>query len=144
VAITADVLVAAGDQLRPGRFVVLRTGWDRWWGAERYFRHPYLSLELADGLVTAGVSLVAIDTLNVDSTVDGTAAAHERLLGNNVLIVENLRGLDALAADRPYLFVFAPLALGDVDGAPVRALAWDAAIDFGALDPRRSDPTRSR
>ena len=119
-----EVLAARRDPIRRGLFVVLRTGWDRFWGEERYLRHPYLGADLASTLVAAGVGLVGIDALNVDSTPDCTSAAHERLLGADVLIVENLRGLEALVAGRPYIFAFLPLALGDVDGAPVRALAW--------------------
>ncbi len=115
---------------RPGWFLVLRTGWDRRWGEGAYFRHPYVSRELADEIVALGASLIAVDALSVDSTVDGGSAAHAALLGADVLIVENLRGLDALALGRPYVFSFAPLALGDLDGAPVRALAWDVDHRF--------------
>ena len=120
-----DVLAPHREAIRPGWFALLRTGWDRFWGQERYRRHPYVGVDLAAAFVAAGVALVGIDALNVDSTPDGDSTAHELLLGADVLIVENLRGLDALEAGRPYVFAFVPLALGDVDGAPVRALAWN-------------------
>jgi kynurenine formamidase len=116
--------------LRAGSFVVLRTGWEHYWGQERYFRHPYLAGDLALALVERGVALLAIDVLNVDSTVSGAADAHARLLGADVLIVENVRGLDMLTAGQPYIFAFMPLALGPIDGAPVRALAWDVDHSF--------------
>lgn len=119
-----------GLAIPAGSCVVLRTGWERHWGDARYFRHPYLSAALAAALVACGVELLAIDTLNVDSTPGGGSAAHELLLGAEVLIVENLRGLDALEPGRRYVFAFIPLALGRVDGAPVRALAWDEGHSF--------------
>ena len=120
-----EVLAPYREAIRPGWFVVLRTGWDRCWGEERYLRHPYVGAELGAALIAHRVALVGIDALSVDSTTDGASQAHELLLGADILIVENLRGLDALEAGRPYRFGFVPLALGDVDGAPVRALAWD-------------------
>jgi kynurenine formamidase len=116
--------------LHAGSLVVLRTGWEHYWGHERYFRHPYLAGDLAVALVERGVTLLAIDALNVDSTTSGGADAHARLLGADVLIVENVCGLDMLTAGQPYIFAFMPLALGPIDGAPVRALAWDVDHSF--------------
>jgi kynurenine formamidase len=135
-----EILEAHRGAIRAGSFVVLRTAWDGSWGQERYFRHPYVGDELATALVGLRAGLVAIDALNVDSTADGGSAAHERLLAADVLIVENLRGLDALEAGRPYVFAFVPLALGDLDGAPVRALAWEMDGPIGDLDPKRWQP----
>ena len=127
-----EILEPVRDLLAPGRCAVLRTGWDLAWGDARYFRHPFVGAALATALVATGVDVVAIDALSVDSTVDGGAAAHERFFGGDILIVENLRGLAQLAAGTPYVFAFLPLALGDVDGAPVRALAWDLGHQFVA------------
>lgn len=126
-ALGLDVLEPHRAAIRPGSFVVLQTGWDRYWGEDRYFHHPFVGEELAVTLAATGVGLVGIDAPNVDPTPDGGSAAHERLLGADVLIVENLRGLAALVPGRPYVFAFVPLALGDVDGAPIRALAWEPA-----------------
>ena len=135
-----DVLAPYVAAIAPGDIVVLRTGWDRHWGDPRYERHPYVGEELAGALAAAGVGLVGIDALSVDSTPTGGSAAHARLLAADVLIVENLRGLDALIAGRPYVFTLVPLALGDLDGAPMRALAWDPdhAFDGGTETSRRS------
>lgn len=131
-ALGAEVLAPHLGAIRPGSAVVLRTGWDRFWGDPHYHRHPYLGDELAAALVSSGAGLVAVDALNVDSTPAGGSSAHARLLGADVLIVENLRGLDAMQAGRPYVFAFLPLSLGDLDGGPVRALAWDPDHRFGA------------
>ena len=55
-----------------GGAVALHTGWDTRWGGDDYLSHPYLSDEAARQLVAAGVGLVAIDALNVDSTLAGS------------------------------------------------------------------------
>ncbi len=104
--------------------LLIRTGWDQYWNTDRYLRHPYLTREATELLVRAGVSLVGIDALNVDSTVQETDHAHATLLGNDVLIVENLRGLHQLLPGVVYQCAFLPLALSGLDGSPVRAIAW--------------------
>lgn len=106
-----------------GGAFIIRTNWDRYWNTETYTHHPYLTPQAADGLVSAGASLVAIDALNVDSTVESTCHAHEILLGNDILIVENLRGLDQLIPETVYEFSFLPLHLSGLDGSPIRAVA---------------------
>jgi arylformamidase len=111
------------DKLPRGGALIIRTNWDRYWKTEDYTRHPYLTAQAADGLVSAGASLVGIDALNVDSTVDATCHVHEILLGNDLLIVENLRGLDQLMASKIYEFAFLPLPLTGLDGSPIRAVA---------------------
>lgn len=124
-AIPASVLDGLLEETWPGWFAVVRTGWDQYWGDERYFRHPYLSPELAQALVAANAGIVAIDALSVDSTVDSGSEAHGILLGADVLIAENLCRLDELDNARPHSFAFLPLSLGDADGSPARVVAWD-------------------
>jgi kynurenine formamidase len=106
-----------------GCAVLLRTGWDRYWGEEFALGHPYLGVDAAAWLAAAGVSLVGTDALNVDATEAGTTHAHAALLGADVLIVENLTGLAMLQPGRPYLCAFVPLRLEGADGSPIRAYA---------------------
>ncbi len=113
---------ALPDDLAGGA-VLLRTGWDRHWGEALAPRHPYLSAAAAEGLVERGAGLVGTDALNVDATELGTTHAHAILLGADVLIVENLRGLDSLEPGRPYPCSFVPLRLDRADGSPIRAYA---------------------
>ena len=51
--------------------MLLRTGWSTHWGTDAYAdpSHPYLTADGTDALVAAGVALVGIDSLNIDSTV---------------------------------------------------------------------------
>jgi arylformamidase len=125
--IPAEALRPQLKVLPAGGAVLLRTGWDLYWKSERYLRHPYLSPEAAQLLVDAGASLVGIDALSVDSSVQGTRHAHTTLLGHDVLIVENLTRLDRLVGGVVYQCSFLPLPLRGLDGSPIRALAWRAA-----------------
>ncbi|MGE5224489.1 MAG: cyclase family protein [Omnitrophica WOR_2 bacterium] len=111
-------------QILKGGALLLQTGWDRYWGKEQYFHHPYLSLSAARSLSEAGVSLLGIDALNIDSTAQGTSHAHEILLERDILIVENLTGLEQLKPGEIYRFACLPLLLARLDGSPVRAVAW--------------------
>ena len=107
-----------------GQAVLLRTGWDRYWGQDVALRHPYLAEDAARELVARGTALVGTDALNVDATAAGTTHAHEILLGADVLIVENLTRLEALEPGRPCTCAFVPLRLEGADGSPIRAFAF--------------------
>ena len=121
-----ELLSSLVPQMPEGGAVLLQTDWDRFWKTEQYGSHPFLSREAAQILRTAGISLVGIDALNVDSTVDGTSDVHEILLGADILIVENLRGLSQLEPLQRYRFSFLPLRITGSDGSPVRAIAWES------------------
>jgi kynurenine formamidase len=123
-AIEWSSLAAALPDLLEGAAVLLHTGWDHHWGTPRALRHPFLSAAAAEGLVERGAGLVGTDALNVDATEGGTTHAHAALLGADVLIVENLTGLDALESGRTYLCVFVPLRIEGADGSPIRAFAF--------------------
>jgi kynurenine formamidase len=120
--------------------VLFWTGWDGWWGKQKYFDHPYFGRGVAEELVGMGVRLVGVDTLSPDETVlahdggDGRSdafAMHEVLLGRGCLICENLVNLGALVGggdsgeDREEVWVsLVPMSVHDADGAPVRAYGW--------------------
>ncbi len=54
-----------------GKAVLVQTGWDAHWRTERYLSgHPFLSGDAAEYLVSQGVTLVGIDSLNIDDTED--------------------------------------------------------------------------
>ena len=120
-----SVLDALPAPTWPGWIALVHTGWDRHWRDAIYFRHPYLSPELAQRLAESGCKLVAIDALSVDSTADSGDAAHIILLGNNVLIAENLRGLGQLEPGSRYGISCLPLPMTGSDGSPVRFIAWE-------------------
>lgn len=111
--------------------VAFWTGWDTHWGTDRYLDHPYLSPEAAERCADRGFD-VAVDSLNPDPTPTANAgddepegfAAHQALLGNEQLIIENLTNLER-TGERFELRAY-PIAL-ESDGAPVRAVGVDSA-----------------
>lgn len=99
---------------------VLNTGWARRWGTDAYFSdHPCISKRSAEFLVSCRTQLVGIDTPSVDRP---PFPAHLALLGNGVVIVENLTNLGLIHAEEFHLSVL-PLKLTGTDGSPVRAVA---------------------
>lgn len=76
-------------------------------------------------IIRSKASLVGIDALNVDSTIQATNHAHHYLLEQEeILIVENLTNLSKLQPGKVYQFSFLPLHLAGMDGSPIRAVAW--------------------
>lgn len=106
----------------PG-IVCIATGWDRYFYDDRREYHPYLSLVLARQLWQRGARVLGVDTLSPDPTSDmsGQFPVHQFWLGNDGVIVENLRGLTHLPQHVGMAML--PLPLSGLDGSPVRAVA---------------------
>jgi arylformamidase len=123
-AVDAARLDGAASHVRPGDRVLLRTGFADRWTDPSYHRHPYLTEDAADWLVEHGVRVVVLDLLTPEQprtlrTEEGFGfPIHHRLLGADVLIVENARLPAALPA-RLELAIL-PLPVTATDGAPVR------------------------
>ena len=111
--------------------IILHTNWTCKIGTEDFYKHPFLSTELCECIISANIKAVGVDMLNVDKTEttdvfyeESSIAAHHMLLGNNIIIVENLCNLDNLSTDTPFV-TFAPLKIIGADGSPVRAYATE-------------------
>ncbi|NNG01466.1 MAG: cyclase family protein [Desulfobacteraceae bacterium] len=116
-------LLPVERQIEAARFILFHTGWDRYWGTERYFsEYPVLSAEATVWLAGFKLKGVGFDTISADSADTSDFSNHHHLLGNAMVIIENLRGLNQLP---PSGFVFScfPLKIKDADGSPVRAVA---------------------
>jgi len=105
-----------------GGAVLFCTGWDRYWKEPTYHAHPFLSGDAVETLAEQAPSLVGVDALNIDDPQDKSRPAHTQLLGHDILIVENLCGLDQLIG-RSFLFVAAPVKVRGAAAFPVRAFA---------------------
>lgn len=108
--------------------LVVRTGWEDHWGFARYFDHPYVAAEAAEWAARRGLH-VGLDAMSPDPTPSERAPpdepdgfpAHRALFAADRLLLENLRGLEAVP-DRFTLHAY-PLSLDAPDAAPVRAVA---------------------
>lgn len=106
-----------------GKAVLCRFGWDRFWGRPDYGDCPYLSRASLRFLIDGGMRLLGVDCGNVDSFRDPERPAHSWLLERDILVVENLRRLDALAGARSFRFFAVPIKAKGAGSMPVRAFA---------------------
>lgn len=118
--IDADDLRPHDEQLNTFRIILIRTGWSLRWGQSNYFTEfPYLSRAAAQYLAEKRIQLFGIDTPSVDYPPN---EAHFILLGNDILIVENLTNLDCLK-NASFEFIALPLKISNAEASPVRAVA---------------------
>lgn len=111
------------DKELRGRAVLVHTGWDEYWTTPEYaVEHPYLTEDAAVYLRDCGVSLVGIDSMNIDDTRGKARPVHSTLLGADILIVEHLCNLAALP-DEGFTFSAIPPKVRGAGTFPVRALA---------------------
>ncbi len=79
-----------------GSFVLIYTGWDRFWNTPEKYRNnlcfPSVSIEVAELLLDRGIIALGIDTLSPDRPADGFPV-HSLLLKNDKMIVENVTNL---------------------------------------------------
>jgi arylformamidase len=104
-----------------GKAVLVQTGWDAHWRTERYLSgHPFLTGDAAEFLLGQGVTLVGIDSLNIDDTGDRARPVHSALLGAEVPIVEHMCNLSRLP-ERDFRFFAVPAKVAGFGTWPVRA-----------------------
>ena len=105
-----------------GKGVLFHTGWSRYWGRNEYFEHPFLTRETAEVLRDGGAKMVGVDFLVVDDTRDPERPVHVTLLGQDILIVENLTNLKQLPGSG-FTFHAVPVKVAGAAAFPVRAYA---------------------
>ena len=107
-----------------GRAVLLHTGWDRHFATPDYAGPaPFLTADGAEYLVAQQVSLVGIDSVNIDDTVPGgERPAHSALLAAGIPVLEHLTNLGALPDSGARLHAAPPMIVG-FGTFPVRAYA---------------------
>ncbi|MCE7735351.1 MAG: cyclase family protein [Candidatus Heimdallarchaeota archaeon] len=102
--------------------VLFNFGKSHEWGLDSYSNCPALSEEAIDKLISLGVKLVGVDTINVDDTSRPHRPAHSKFLANNIFIIENLTNLEKLENQEFKLFAV-PLNIKKAPNIPVRAFA---------------------
>jgi arylformamidase len=122
-----DSLAVTKEQLQKqdiaGKAVLVHTGWDRHWCTDQYFEnHPFLTQEAAGYARDKGVTLVGIDSHNIDDTRGRSRPVHTTLLVAEILIVEHLCNLQQLP-DSGFTFSAIPPKFKGVGTFPVRAMA---------------------
>jgi kynurenine formamidase len=110
----------AGLQIRKGDMVLVIFGWSSEFGGEEYYKnYPEISEALAKNLAALGVSVLGLDTPSPDRA---PYAVHKILFKSDILIVENLTGLEALVGQTNFEVIALPQKL-QTDAAPCRVIA---------------------
>lgn len=106
--------------------VFFRTGYDWLWKNRADYKDVLsnwsgLSGEGADYLLNKGVHVIGSDAMSLDVWSDSSYPAHQRILGSDNLIMENLANLDLLPDY--FTFIALPLKIKNGSASPVRAIA---------------------
>ena len=103
-------------------FILFYSGWADKWGSDEYFDNfPVLSSDAAKWLCTFSIKGVGYDCISADPVTASELPNHRILLGNDMVIIENLCNLQQLVGQE-FLFSCLPLKIEDSDGSPVRAV----------------------
>jgi len=120
--ITRDHLIAYESGLQLVEFLLLYTGWSKYWGSPEYLNHfPVLDQKAADYLTQFNLKGIGTDTISFDPLHDHELRIHKTLLSNRIVLIENLTELGSLPAS-PFIFSCLPLKVKEGDGSPVRAV----------------------
>jgi kynurenine formamidase len=125
VGVDTEVVTAQHLASVAAERVVVHTGWSARAHTDDYISGAtYLNADAAHHLVSCGVRLVGIDGPSVDAP--GRDDVHQILLGNGVIIVENLSNTGALPEH--FELIVSPLRIVDGDGSPARVIAVVAEL----------------
>jgi kynurenine formamidase len=107
-------------ELCEGDFVLFRTDWSQFVGTDRYYRHPELTPEILQWLISKKVNAVGIDAGGLG--VGRTHGECDRLLiQNGIFVIENLANLAQIPEGKFKVYCF-PLKMEGVDAIPARVL----------------------
>ncbi len=108
-------------KIEEGSIVLLYTGFSDKYRTDDYYKgYPELTEGFANHMVELKVKIVGMDMLGPD--YDAPWVTHKILLGNEILILENLTNLDKLL-DVKYFKVIAPPLKIKADASLVRVIA---------------------
>lgn len=116
-----DATVLENTYIEEGSVVLLCTGFGSKYRTEDYFKdYPYLTEDFANKMVELKVKMVGMDMLGPD--LDKPWVTHKILLGNEILILENLTNLEQLTDIKDFEIIALPAKL-QADATPVRVIA---------------------
>ena len=125
--VTAKDLENSGVAVNKGDILMLHTGWDEKFDSPDYNLHPYLSVDAAQWMVDKRIKLFGIDCITVDLPTPLRPKGfdfpvHKTLLGNNVLIAENVTNLGAIVGKKTRIMAL-PLRIQGSDAGHARIIA---------------------
>ena len=121
--IDVDSLKPYEEKIKNVEFIIIKTGWSKYWGDKKYFEEfPSLSEDSAKWLSEFNLKGIGIDAISIDGIESTTFAVHKILMPKNIIIIENLTNLDSIRSEY-FILSILPLKNKDADGSPVRAIS---------------------
>ena len=123
--ITLDCILKYGKKAEEVDFLLFNTGWDKYWGTDKYFGdYPCVNDEVLDYVLNGNYKGIQIDTDRDNPVSDENLSRHKKLFKDKDIVnIENLKNLE-LCGEEIFKFSCCPLKVENSDGAPVRAVAW--------------------
>lgn len=122
-SIGLDFLQPYEERIRKAEFVILKTGWGRFWNSGAYFKnYPSLSAEGAMWLSEFPLKGIGVDAISIDDAESTNFPVHTIFFQKNIVLIENLSNLEGVEDEVFFLSVL-PLKYEKADGSPVRAVA---------------------
>ena len=123
--ITIDCILKYGEKAEKVDFLLFNTGWDKYWGTDKYFGdYPCVNDEVLDYVLNGNYKGIGFDTIGIDPVSDENLSRHKKLFKDKDIVnIENLKNLE-LCGEEIFKFSCCPLKIENSDGAPVRAIAW--------------------
>ncbi|RXK87742.1 cyclase family protein [Chlorobaculum sp. 24CR] len=116
-------LLTSRARIEQAEFLLLHSGWSRFWGSDEYSRgYPVLSPDAAAWLAGLGLKGIGIDAPSFDPADSEALPIHRALLGAGLVLIENLTALGQLSGSS-FLFSALPLPIAGAEACPVRAVA---------------------
>jgi len=121
-SISKEFLQHMETEILASDFILIHTGWSRYWGTDEYFRKfPALQEEAARYLTSFNLKGIGSDTISFDPVDSGELPVHHLLLSKGLILIENLVNLRSLP-NHGFAFSCFPLKIKNGDGSPVRAV----------------------
>ena len=121
--ISLNLLIPYQEKIKKTDFVIIKTGWSKYWGKENYYKdYPFLQKKAAVWLSGFKLKGIGIDAMSIDKSDSIDFVIHKTLLSKNIIIIENLTNLESIKKESFILNVL-PLKYKNSDGSPVRAAA---------------------
>ena len=103
-------------------FVLIHSGYGELYNDQSYFTgYPVFTISAIEYLISEGVRGIGVDYISVDPIGSTDFKIHKPILGNDIIIYENLYNLELLL-NKSFTFMGIPLKIKG-DGLPVRAVA---------------------
>lgn len=110
------------DKIKMVDFLLIYTGWEKKWGTDDYFgAFPVLSETAVDYILQYNIKGIGLDTISIEPVSSVDLEIHHKVLGSDVVIVENLKNLQNLIG-KEFYFSCLPLNIKNGDGSPIRAI----------------------